>query len=149
MKSLCLLCAIAALLITGCSKPGDETIAESSIAPTYTSELPMARFPGAMLQIEKKGIRKCAVSVDFSKWPNAPEWSRLACGIELLCYDARIEYLGRGTRGDKYRITLYQPYPESMMDTSSVPMVYDKEVEYDGAPLKVFEVDGVAYVLQE
>lgn len=139
--SAMVICTILAVI--GCSKP------VASHAESSVSTLPAPNYPEAKLEIEKPGVRKCTVAVDFSGWPDSPGWNRMACGIEQIYYDGRIEYLGHGAKGDRYRITVREPYPEGEGSTTeNVPVAFDTEVEFSGGTLKVLEVSGVSFTLK-
>ena len=155
MKTYILLSlAFIGIAFSGCSKrPAQVGSEQQNGQPTgepaiSRNHLPIARYPTAKLEIEKPNERKCSVWVDFSRWPNTPVWNRLECGIHFISYDARIEYLGHSAKGDRYRITVLQPYKEGEKHVEAVPVAYDAEIDYLGGDQKVFEVSGVSFTLR-
>ena len=146
LKSCGILSILLSILFFYAEKPSADPVAE--LAPAYTNPLPVARHPAARLEISKPGVRTCSLSIDFSKWPRVAGWNRLACGIDRISYDARLEYLGHGTTGDRYRITLRPPRQETEPDDETAPAVYDAEVDFSGPPLPVFALDGVTFTLK-
>lgn len=149
MKTICLFYAIIALSAAACSKTAPEKLKHVKEESVQTNELPIAMFPKAKLQIEKKGEGQFWLSIDFTKWPNGPEWNRARFGINSVFHDAKLEYLGHSEKGDGYKITILQPYPENLNDHSAVPIAYKEEVSYEGNSRLIYEVDGVTYTLTE
>jgi len=142
--------AFLGICMVGCSERPAPVVTGQQGAQQEAAQnhLPLASYPTAKLEIEKPNARKCSVSIDFSRWPRVSSWNRLACGINYITYDARIEYLGHSAKGDRYKITILQPYEEDEKHVDAVPIAYDGEIDYMGGDQKVYESSGVTFTLK-
>jgi len=61
----------------------------------------------------------------------------------------RIEYLGHGSRGDRYSFTVYKPYPEDAKKNIEPEIAREWTFEYTGEEQVLYRQDDVCFGIKE